>query len=50
MTTPAVSVIIVSRLRAAALMRCILALTQQDHWLQTSGILANQRGRARAFA
>ena len=31
MTQPPVSVIIVSRHRAEALMRCILALTQQDH-------------------
>lgn len=31
MTTPPVSVIVVSRHRAAALMRCIVALTQQDH-------------------
>ena len=31
MTAPPVSVIIVSRHRAAALMRCIVALTQQDH-------------------
>ena len=31
MTTPPVSVIIVSRHRAAALMRCVVALTQQDH-------------------
>lgn len=29
--TPPVSVIVVSRHRAAALMRCIVALTQQDH-------------------
>ncbi len=31
MTPPPVSVIVVSRHRAAALMRCIVALTQQDH-------------------
>lgn len=31
MTTAPVSVIVVSRHRAAALMRCIMALTQQDH-------------------